>query len=108
MRIHNPYTSQPTTPSSSPSTSNSSSVTGQSPFAQALASLNNFVTGTPADQMRAEVLAQCGYTEAQLQAMTPADRAAAEKKIAERMKELTQEEVQQRQAKSNAAANLTI
>jgi hypothetical protein len=106
MRIHNTYSSQQNTSSSN--TSGSSSLTGQSAFAQVLAKLNTFVDGTPADQMRAEVLAQLGYTEDQLKNMSPKDREAAEKKIAEREKELTQQQIQQAEHKASGSAGLAI
>ncbi|CAM2157695.1 protein of unknown function [Pararobbsia alpina] len=106
MRIHNTYTSQQNTSTSN--SSSSSSLTGQSAFAQVLAKLNTFVDGSPSDQMRAEVLAQLGYTEDQLKAMSPKDREAAEKKIAEREKQLTQQQVQQAEQKASGSAGLAI
>lgn len=103
MRVNSP--SNPLandTSSSSSSSPNGLNATGQSAFAKVLAQLNTFVDGTPAEQMRAEILAQLGYTEDQLKAMSPADRAAAERKIAELEKQEVQTQTQKQLAKSGS------
>ena len=107
MRVHNSYTSNADTGASS-SSSNTSGLSGQSAFAQVLAKLNTFTSGTPAEQMRAEILAQLGYTEDQLKAMPAKEREAVEKKIAELEKKEIDAKMQKDMAKSQATKDLLI
>jgi hypothetical protein len=113
MRVSNSANGVADTGSSSSGTSTSASsgasagIGGESSFASVLAKLNAFVDGTPSDRMRAEILAQLGYTEDQLKAMSPAERKKVEDQIAQLMKQdiqkQTEREVQQRLAGSTLA-----
>jgi len=108
MRVTNPTASQNNSASSSSSTSGTTGLTGQSAFAAELAKLQTFVSGTPAEQMRTEILAQLGYTEDELKAMSPKDRAAAEKKIADLMQKEVEIQTQRALDKQTAGASPRI
>ena len=58
--------------------------------------------------MRAQILAQLGYTEDQLKAMPPKEREAIEKKIAELEKKEMEVKEQKEMAKSQATKDLLI
>lgn len=55
-------------------------------FAAVLAESNDFVKGTPAQQMEKQVLAKLGNTEKELKEMAPAERA----KVMEQVREMIQ------------------
>jgi ABC-type glycerol-3-phosphate transport system substrate-binding protein len=71
---------------------------GAQSFQSLLGQLNSYVDGTPSQQMEAEILGQLGLTPAQLNAMTPADKAKVEEKIRELIK--NQEKAQQQAAEN--------
>ncbi|RKP53454.1 hypothetical protein [Pararobbsia silviterrae] len=82
MRVHNPPPIQYTTPAQTNAPSNTNGASSQASFAAALAKYQGY---GPSDSLRAQTLAQLGYTESQLKAMTPKAREAAEKRIAQMM-----------------------
>lgn len=62
----------------------------------AVADFMSWAKMTPAQRMRANVLAGMGLSEADLAAMSPKDRAAAEKKIADKIKTEVQQSTEQK------------
>jgi hypothetical protein len=75
---------------------------GSSSFQSLLSQLNSFVDGSPSQRMENSILAQLGYTQQQLQQMTPAQRAQVEEKVRELVKK---EMGSQQQTQSTTAAN---
>jgi hypothetical protein len=58
----------------------------------------DFLKMTPAQKLRASLLASAGVTEEQLKAMDPKDRQAIEDKIAQQVKEAANQHVQKQGA----------
>lgn len=74
---------------------------GADSFQSLLDQLNTFVSGTPSQQMQAEILGQLGLTQADVDQMSPKDKAALEEKIKQLIKTETQA---QQQAAQNPQA----
>lgn len=66
-----------------------------------------FAEKSPAEKMREMVLGELGLTEDDLKAMSPADRAKAEEKIAQRLKERMKEQLEKHGGITPASGNLT-
>jgi predicted phosphoribosyltransferase len=56
----------------------------------------DFMHMTPAQQMRAEILGQMGLTEAQVEAMSPKERAKLEEKIHQMVKQKVEQSVEKK------------
>jgi hypothetical protein len=87
------------------SSSNGSSSSGAASFQSLLDQLNTFVSGTPSQQMQAEILGQLGLTQAQVDQMDPKEKAALEEKIKQLIK--TETQAQQQAAQNPQALQVT-